>query len=329
MVNIRDVSKKAGVSVATVSRVLNNKDVKKETFEHVMSVMEEMKYKPNSVARSLSKKQTNTIALIFPVVSNPFFPKLASSIENEAHEKGYKVILCNTDDNPEKLRNFIDSINDGFADGVIFSSHLLDEAGLNTLKNSGIPVVSIDRNNFNNEFSSISVNNKMGGGLATEHLIEIGCKKIGHLRGPEDEITATNRYWGYRSVLKENGGMDPSLVALGYYTVEGGYQGMKELFIRHPDIDGVFAANDLTAIGAMKAAYEWNRKIPDDLSIVGFDGIDMVRYMIPSITTIQQPINEMGKLAVNELIRKIEEEDEEINNYELDVRLIQNDSTLR
>ncbi|WP_172371667.1 LacI family DNA-binding transcriptional regulator [Sporosarcina jiandibaonis] len=329
MITMRDVAKKAGVSVATVSRVLNNKSVKLKTVEHVEKVMKELNYHPNQIARSLSKKNTKTIALIIPSINNPFFPELASAIENIAHAFGYKVFLFNTDSSKEKLTNYIDSLGSSFVDGVIMDSHMLEEEDLDKLTQMEIPIVKIDRSNFKDEFTSISVNNKLGGQVATKHLLDVGCKRIGHLKGTDEEITAIHRLWGYRSVLKEFDWFDQSWIAPGNYSVEGGYLGMKELLIRKPEIDGVFAANDLSAIGAMKAIYEWNRKVPDEIAIVGFDGISMARYMVPSLTTIEQPISKMGELAMKELIQLIENPGKKIESFELDIRLRLQESTLR
>lgn len=329
MITIKDVAKQSGVSVATVSRVLNNKNVKKETAERVLQVMKELNYSPNQIARGLSKKKTNTISLIIPKLSNPFFPELATSIEHFAHKYGYRIILNNTDDNKEKLNNYIETLSANYVDGVIISSHVAERETLEKLKKQNIPIVAIDRLEFDNIFSHVSINNKKGGELAANHLLEIGCKRIGHIRGPEDVTIATERFWGYRTVVHKLDWYNQSWVTNGDFTVEGGYHAMKELLLKHPEVDGVFAANDLSAIGAMKAAYEWNLKIPDDLALVGFDGIEMTKFMVPSVTTIKQPLYEMGELAVKELMRMIENPDSEIRKYELEVNLVLNESTLR
>ncbi|MRG88136.1 LacI family DNA-binding transcriptional regulator [Salinibacillus xinjiangensis] len=329
MTTIKDVSKKAGVSVATVSRVLNNKKVKKETVEHVLRIMKELNYSPNQIARGLSNKKTKTIALVIPVINNPFFPELASSIEHIAHKYGYKIFLCNSDDSKEKLADYIDTLTSNYIDGVIINSHVVERVDIDKLIQNKVPIVTIDRKHFEHEFTHVSVKNKDGGGIAANHLLEIGCKRIGHIKGPENERNATERYWGYRTTVHKLDWYDQSYVVAGDFSVEGGYKAMKELLIKHPTIDGVFAANDLSAIGAMKAAYEWNIKIPDDLAIIGFDGIAMTKYMVPSITTIQQPLQKMGKIAFEELMNKINNPDAKIKHHELDVSLMLQESTLR
>lgn len=137
------------------------------------------------------------------------------------------------------------------------------------------------------------------------------------------------RMWGYRTVVNNLDWFDQSWIAPGDFTVEGGYQGMKELLMKNPTIDGVFTANDLSAIGAMKAAYEWNRKIPEELAIIGFDGIKMTQYMVPTLTTIRQPINQIGRSAMKELLKLIENPDSAINKIEFDVELLLQQSTMR
>lgn len=330
MATIRDVAKEAGVSVATVSRVLNKKGyVTQETERQVLQAVEKLGYKPNAIARSLSIRKSNIIALIVPAINNPFFPDLARAVEDVAQAKGYKVFLCNTDDRRDRLVDYLDSLRDSFIDGMIIDSQNLTEGDLEELNNNGIPVITIDRTLSNQSFSSISVNNRHGGQLATDHLIHVGCERIGHLRGPENVVTANHRLWGYRDKVKACEWFDQSWVAQGDFTVKGGYQGMKELFQRHPDIDGVFASNDLMAIGALKAAYEWGRKVPDDLAIVGFDGIDMTELTVPRITTVQQPIYRMGELAMEELFRIMQDPKTEARKIELDVKLVERESTMR
>lgn len=330
MATMREVAREAGVSVATVSRVINNKGaVSQETEKQVLNTIKRLNYKPNAVARSLSIRKSNNIALIVPSINNPFFPKLVKAVEDIAQSKGYKVFLCNTDNSRDRLVEYLDSLRHHFVDGIIINSENLNESDLVELKKHNIPVVAIDRTLSSNLLPSISVNNRYGGQLATEHLIQVGCQRIGHLRGPEDIITANDRFWGYREKLKGFDWFDQSWSALVDFSVEGGYRGMKELLQRHPDIDGVFAANDLVALGALKAAIEWGCKVPDDLAIVGFDGIDITKLIVPSITTIQQPIYRIGELAMREVLRFIKNPNATVKKYELEVTLVQRESTMR
>lgn len=330
MPTIRDVAREAGVSVATVSRVINRKGyVNKETASRVQDVIDRMGYKPNAVARSLSNQKSDAIALIVPSINNPFFPEVARAVEDVAQTHGYKVFLCNTDDRRDKLLAYLDSLQNKYVDGVILNSQNLTIGDVLKLQEQNISVVLFDRTLEDDRCTSITVKNRVGGRLATEHLLEVGCLRIGHLRGPDDVGTSIQRLWGYRDIVKGFDWFQQSWIAPGGFTVHDGYRGMKELFQRHPDIDGVFAANDLMAIGALKAAYEWGRRVPDDIAIVGFDGISMSGLTVPGITTVQQPIYRLGELATEELIKGIKRPDMQGKKFELDVELIQRESTMR
>lgn len=330
MVTIRDVAAKAGVSTATVSRIINNKgQATPETIARVRAIIKELGYKPNVVARSLTSRKSNTIALLVPTIDNPFFPELARGVEDVANSYGMNVFLCNTDDERSKVNNYLNSLQERYVDGVIINSLNLTNEDLEKLHSNGIPTVTLDRTFSTHEFSSITVKHRIGSQLATKHLIDIGCKRIGLIRGPEDDFTAVQRMWGYRDYVKEFDWFDQSWIALGDFSVKSGYLCMKELFQRHPDIDGVFASNDLMAIGLLKAAHEWGRKVPDELAIVGFDGIDMSQYTTPPISTIKQPIYEMGKMAMEELIRLIREPESDSCKMELDVDLVLRESSMR
>ncbi|WP_066249772.1 LacI family DNA-binding transcriptional regulator [Neobacillus drentensis] len=330
MTTIRDVAAKAGVSTATVSRIINNKgQATPETVARVHAIIKELGYKPNVVARSLTSRKSNTIALLVPTISNPFFPELARGAEDVANSYGLNIFLCNTDDEREKVNNYLVSLQERYVDGVIINSLNLTNEDLKELHSNGIPVVTLDRTFSTHEFSSIIVKHRIGAQVATKHLIDIGCKRIGLIRGPEDDFTAVQRMWGYRDYVKEFDWFDQSWIALGDFSVKSGYLCMKELFQRHPDIDGVFASNDLMAIGLLKAAHEWGRKVPDELAIIGFDGIDMTQYTNPPISTIKQPIYEMGKMAMEELIRLSREPESDSRKMELDVELILRESSMR
>jgi len=330
LATIRDVAAKAGVSAATVSRIINNKgQATPETIARVHAVIKELGYKPNVVARSLTSRKSNTIALLVPTISNPFFPELARGVEDVANSYGLNIFLCNTDDERDKVNNYLVSLRERYVDGVIINSLNLTNNDLEELHSSGIPTITLDRTFSNHEYSSISVKHRIGAQLATKHLIDIGCKRIGLIRGPEDDFTAVQRMWGYRDYVKDFDWFDQSWIALGDFSVKSGYLCMKELFQRHPDIDGVFASNDLMAIGLLKAAHEWGRKVPDELAIIGFDGIDMSQYTNPPISTIKQPSYEMGQMAMKELLRLIRRPEDDFNKIELDVELILRESSMR
>ena len=239
------------------------------------------------------------------------------------------MLLCNTDDRRDRLIDYIDSLSSQYVDGIIINSHNIMREDLQKLKSLGTPLVMMDRVLQDHDFTSITVKNREGGRMATEHLVEVGCERIAHISGLEDELNATHRMWGYRDVVSDMPWFDPSWIGKAEFSVQSGYQVAKELFSRHPEIDGIFCSNDLIAIGALKAAYEWGKKIPNELAIVGFDGIDMSGLTVPGITTIQQPTYHMGELAMKELLKQIEERNNKPKKYELNVDLVLRESTMR
>jgi len=330
LVTIRDVAKEAGVSTATVSRVINNKGkITKETQAIVERAIKDLSYTPNVLARSLSNRKSYAVAFIVPTITNPFFPEMARAVEDVARDNGYNILLCNTDDKRERFAEYITSLTSQFVDGIIVNSHNMEKSDLEALQKHNIPVVMIDRVLDSDLATSIAVKNREGARMATEHLVEIGCERIAHISGMEEEWNSAQRMWGYRDVVGDLPWFDQSWIGKAAFNVHSGYQVAKEIFSRHPEVDGIFCANDLIAIGTVKAAYEWGKKIPNDLAIVGFDGINMSEQTVPSLTTVLQPIYDMGQLAMEELIKKMEDKEEKPKKYVLDVDLLIRESTMR
>lgn len=328
-ITIRDVAKKAGVSVATVSRIINNKGkIKKETEELVLQVIESLSYTPNMVAQGLSKRQSSTVGLIVPTITNPFFPEIARAVEDVAKKNNFNVLLCNTDDRRDEMLDYINTLSSQYVGGILISSHNVIEEDMQTLSDLNIPIVMMDRVLKNKEFSTITVNNREGGRIATKHLLDVGCKRIAHIRGLEKEVNAKERMLGYKDIVSKLPWFDQSWIGVSEYSVRNGYQVAKELFFRHRDIDGIFVSNDLIAIGVLKAVYELGLEAPKDIAIVGFDGIDMSGLTVPGITTIQQPIYQIGELATEELITNIKNKDMLPTEYVLDVNLVIRGSTM-
>ncbi|MCM3711662.1 LacI family DNA-binding transcriptional regulator [Sporosarcina luteola] len=324
MASIRDVAKYASVSVATVSRVLNDKGyVGAETRKKVEAAIAELNYRPNEVARSLFKKQSKTIGLILPDIMNPFFPELARAIEDTASKLGYTVILCNSDEDEEKAQRYIDVLLQKYVDGIIISSNTILEK---TIRELNIPVVCIDRE-ISKDIPTIVVDNKKGARMATRFLKEKGRRKIAHIRGPIDIVNANERCEGYREVVSGEQWFNESYIVNGNYRMETATEVVLELLRQHPEIDGIFAANDTMAIGAMKAAYQHGLKVPEEISIIGFDGIALGKASIPELTTIEQPLYKLGQTAAKVLIKLIKGQDIEKTFYQFDVQLVERDST--
>ncbi|GKV69243.1 LacI family transcriptional regulator [Sporosarcina sp. NCCP-2716] len=308
MATIKDVSKLAGVSVATVSRYLNkNGYVSKEAELAIAEVIEKLNYRPNTIARSLAGKKTATVGLMVPDILNPFFPELARAIEDAANTYGYTVMLCNTDNDPAKEQRYIETLLHKQVDGIIISSYTIQPGHLSGLQKAGIPVVLLDNVFSSDSVVSLTVENKRGGELAAEHLLELGCRKIAHICGPLSITSSRDRTAGFEAVSAGTDWFTPSLIGYSDFTVSGGYRTMKKLLADHPDLDGVFASNDLMAAGALKALSEAGRCVPEDVKVIGFDGIGL-EMLSPELSTIAQPIYELGKTAMDVLVALIGKE---------------------
>lgn len=323
MVTIKDVAKYANVSVATVSRVLNNKgQVSKETKKIVTDAINTLNYRPNLVARTLYKKSSSMIGLILPDITNPFFPALARAIEDKALSYGYTVILCNTDGSAKKELNYIASLEQKYIDGIIILTSQLE---VDNLAQFNIPLVALDRF-IKEDIPTVFAENEAGAMTATRHLIDVGCDFIVHLRGPKGITTADDREKGFlkvvkRSVVKYN-------VVEADFTVDSAEEVAYKLFEDYPDVNGIFAGSDLIAIGVMRAAYNLGISIPEELKIIGFDGIEFGSMLNPSLTTIKQPIYKMGELAVELLHKQIEDEELDEFSYEFPTELIKGHTTM-
>jgi len=329
MATIKDVAKLAGVSVATVSRVINkNGYVNINTEQKVRKSMELLNYQPNTVARALTSKKTNTLALIVPDITNPFFPELAKYVEETALRYGYSVILTSLDLN--KGKNYLDMLSNRYIDGIICTTNQIPESDIDYIQKLGIPFVALDRAVDSKAIASISVNNYQGGTMAVEHLLSIGCKKIAHISGPFHVKTSLERYRGFVDTLEKNHMFHPSLVIEGDFTINSGIEITYKLLQKSPDIDGIFTSNDLIAVGALKALIRLGKKVPDDIAIIGFDGITLGTSVEPEISTIAQPISKIGSLSVERLIELINNQQSTISSsLQLEVELVQRASTTK
>lgn len=327
---IKDVAKLAGVSVATVSRVVNkNGYVNKETEQKVAKAIADLHYEPNAVARGLAGKKTGSIALILPDITNPFFPEMARAVEDVASRHGFTVILCNSDDVGQKEKTYIEVLKRKYVDGIIFASNTLGHEDVEQMKKNKMPLVVLDRAPATGACSVVRSQNRAGARLAVQHLLEIGCGKVAHIYGPQELVTARHRLLGYEEEAGQLAWYSPSLMVPGGFSIEGGAQAVETLLARHPDIDGIFAGNDLMAIGALKKLHKMGKRVPEDIALCGFDGIAITEVTEPELTTVAQPIYEMGRLAAETLIRQVETGIAESEVYELEVSLMKRASTAR
>jgi LacI family transcriptional regulator len=324
MSTIKDVAAAAKVSVATVSRVLNsNGYVNEDTKKRVLDAIAELHYVPNEVARSLFKKQSKTIALIVPDIKNPFFPEVARAIEDVMSSQEYTLILCNSDEKIEKEIMYLDAMKQKYVDGIIIVTSTLTPKHI---EKRDIPIVALDRP-ISKDIPSVSVDNFNGARKAVQYLKEIGCGKIAHIRGPHTIINADERFRGYMQEVDNESWFIHDLVVDGEHNINATTEVTKELLMKHPDIDGIFAGNDYMAVGVLKAAEQLGICIPDDLSLVGFDGIQLSQLTSPELTTMAQPIYQLGYTAAELLLEMIEGKPISKLHHQFDVTLMKGQST--
>lgn len=307
-VTIKDVAKKANVSITTVSRVLNNKpDVSDQTKEKIKKIIKELGYNQNDVARGLVLDKTYTIGLIIPDISNPFFPKLAQGVENKAKELGYSVIFCDTNNKISEEIEAIELLKRKKIDGIILSLSLKNKEELKKLKEENFPVVQIDRQIPGFDYPIVTIDNVKSSYKATKYLIQLGHTKIAHITGDLDTKTGQDRLEGYKKALKEfNLFQKEEWILSGDYSLESGFNQMKNILNSKNLPTAIFAANDLMAIGAYNAIFNNNLKVPEDFSIIGHDDIEIASIIRPGLTTIEQPKYSLGKKTAEILIEEIE-----------------------
>lgn len=304
MASIREVAKLAGVSPATVSRVMNGTaNVDDEKKERVLQAIAETGFVPNAVARSLFKKSARTIGLIIPSITNPFFTQMASAIEKTADKHGYRLIFCNTGTDLEKEKASLTMLESMNADGIILTtSH--DEIET-YVKQCKVPVIVTDRLfKENADYNHVHCDHYAGGRMAMEHLVSCGCEKVVCVKGPQQISSAKARYDGYRDVCKEKN--------IEEYTIDCDYDFGKglsmaeELIKQYPDADGIIACNDMVALSIYKVLRNKGINVPEQIQLIGFDGIYLSDLLTPELTTIAQPIEEIGQKAAELIIHKEE-----------------------
>ena len=303
---LEDVARLAGVSKTTVSRVLNNRGyLSEKTIQKVNDAMAALGYQPNIIARQLFQQKTYLVGLIFPTVNNPFFAQLEAEMERLLYKRGYKVLMGNSQNDPDKEEDYLKQLLTHQVDGLIVGAH---NQGLE-YSHHNLPIVSIDR---------ISK-------LATERLLKRGCRYVVHTNGPLNLNTpAQQRRLAYESVMEAHG-LKPITYHIDFnISQEEKREVLRCIFEEHPLVDGIFASNDTDAAILLSLAREYNREVPRDLKIIGYDGADMTQLLLPHLSTIQQPINQMAKTAVNLLENRMNGKVSQSNTHILPVKLLDN-----
>lgn len=304
-VTIKHIAEEASVSITTVSRVLNNKpDVNAQTREVVLSAIEKLGYSPSSVARNLVLKRSNVIGFIVPDITNPSFPELARGIVSRAKHYGYRVMFFDTHNDNDVEKESIKLLRSKQVDGLILSFNQANQEELEKLKLERFPVVQIYRKSSTSVISTIALDNQRSGYIGVRYLLERGHRRIGHITTGENSQSGQERLKGYMKALEEfHIPFDKNLVVRGNNTAQSGKECMQTLLNLEGGIpSAVFASHDIMAAGAYEAMYEKGLKIPDDISIIGHDNIEISHLIHPKLTTIDTHKFSLGESGVDLLI---------------------------
>lgn len=310
-VTIKDVAERAGVDSSTVSRIINNDpklSVRAETRLRISTAIRELGYQTNSMARNLRLNISGAIGMLIPDITNPSFPEMIKGVESSSSEKDLSLILCNTGDIPEKELKMIRFLLNRRVDGLLLASvHMRDET-IEEVEKSGVPCVFVNRGNRRDTGAYVVTDNAAGAKMAVRHLISLGHRKIAHIAGFLYTDTGIERMMGYRKELNlADIPLDSEYMVEAGYAELDGYRAMNKLLLLPDRPTAVFAANDLLAMGAILAMNENGVRVPEDISIVGFDDIWVVERITPALTTVKVPLYEMGYLAMDMLFHKMKD----------------------
>jgi LacI family transcriptional regulator len=336
-ITIKDLAKELGISPSTVSRALkDHPDISKETKRQVNELAERLNYQPNNIALSLRQRKTNTIGVVIPEIIHFFFSTVISGIEDIAYKAGYSVIIAQSNESYDRELKDTKALFNGKVDGMLISisRETSDFGHFESLMERGLPLVFFDRVCDAIITDKIIIDDKEAADQATQHLIDQGCRRILHLSGPKSLLIGQQRLGGYLQALERNKipVSDELIIDCGHGTEIEAAQKVHEFLQKYPAFDGVFATNDVAAMGAMMALKEKNVKIPEEVAVIGFGNWRFGALTDPPLSTVEQPGYEMGCEAAKHLIRQIELKDDE--SFEattkiLKTRVIPRKSSLR
>jgi LacI family transcriptional regulator len=309
MVTIYDVARDAGVSPATVSRVLNgNQEVSKDLAERVRASVSALGYRRNSLARSLRRQSTTVWGLIISDIENPFFTSVARGIEDVAHQSGFSVVLCNSDEDLEKEARYLELVVEERMAGAIIAPASESDTDIGPLVQRKMPVVALDRQLSRFAVDTALVDNAQGAEQATTHLLDVGAKRPACVTGPERTTTGSERLEGFQRALAQAGrASDPDYVRRSNFREDGGYTSTCQLLELHEPPDALFVANNLMALGALRALREYGAMVPRDVTFVCFDELPWAGLIHPSVTTVSQPTHALGRAAAELLLSRTRE----------------------
>ncbi|WP_249962609.1 HTH-type transcriptional repressor PurR [Histophilus somni] len=325
MATIKDVAKMAGVSTTTVSHVINKtRFVAKETEQQVLQAIKNLNYSPSAVARSLKVNTTKSIGMIVTTCETPYFAEIIHSVEEHCYRQGYSLFLCNTQNDPGKIKNHLDMLAKKRVDGLLVMCAEYTQNSLDLLAAfKDLPMVVMDWGPFNENTDLIQDNSFSGGYIATKYLIDNGHKDIAIISGELKKTTAVMRYQGFEKAMQEaNLAINPNWIMEGFFEPEDGYECMNKILVQDKLPTAVFCCNDIMALGAISAIGEKGLKVPDDISIIGYDNIHASRFFSPPLTTIHQSKSRLGVQAINLLFKRISEKGKEHEIIEIYPELV-------
>ena len=327
--NIRQVARKAGVSTATVSRIINDSTpVSPKTAERVWRAIRELNYHPNTNARTLASGRSRLLGLIISDIANPFFPELVKAFEDVALDNNYEVILTNTNYDPGRMAACVQRILERKVEGAAIMTSEMDPELIGQLSRRGIPIVFLDVGKVRDRISNISVDYGEGIREAVDHLSALGHRRVGFISGPMNLKSARTRRSAFLRCLSEyKMTEDEALVVEGNHRIDGGENAMYRLLQLKNRPTAVLTSNDLTAFGALRAIHQARLRVPEDISIVGFDDIDLGQFTQPPLTTVRLPRNELGRAAFTALDRILKGESDKGAQFRIRTRLVVRSST--
>ncbi|UKS27122.1 LacI family transcriptional regulator [Paenibacillus sp. HWE-109] len=309
---IYDVAREAGVSIAAVSQVMNGKGkISEERRAEILKTMERLNYQPSVIASALTGKKTFTLGLLVPDISNPFFAEIARAVEDQGHHLGYSLVICSTDNKDERVERYLNLLQQKSIDGMIIGTGMDNKEMLTPLMKQGIPIAMIAREMPDIGVHTVVVDDCVGGALAAKHLLDLGHTRLAILAEHAKVISSRERVRGFRNTLEEAGVVLPdSGVRNCHYTVEDGKRQAIALLEESAGVrpTALFCCNDMLAIGALQAAKQLGLKVPEQLSVIGFDNTILASVTDPPLTTVAQPIEPMGKRVVDLLIQELKKE---------------------
>lgn len=304
-----DVARHAGVDVSTVSRALNERTAKMlrtETVERVLAAASELGYQPNVLARGLRTQRSHTVGMLLPDLTNPFFPPIVRGLEDALDAGGYTLIVANTDNDARRETRSLQSLVGRQVDGlVVATSHVDSDEGSKAV--GALPVVLVNRRGTDESVPAVLPDDEAGIALMVRHLVDLGHRHVAHVAGPDDTSTGRTRAAAFATYAAEAGVYDPDMVeSTGIFGVDDGMAACERLLARHPEVTAICAANDLLAIGCLRALRAAGRRVPEDVSLVGFNDMPLVDLIDPPLTTVRIPQYEMGRQAGELLLKLLE-----------------------